>query len=409
MPEGRVTIKPGREKPIRNRHPWIFSGAIARAERAVDGELVTILDHKGRFLARGYWNSRSQIQVRILSWNDLPIDGDWWRQILTRAFRARAHLRQAQNDVGAAAYRLVNAENDFAPGLVIDCYGDWAVIQAQTLYIDQHKHILAGIMKEEFGWENVYERSDIDARRAEGLASAQGLLMGKSPPETIPIAELANYHVDIQRGQKTGFYLDQRSNRRILHDLIQREYSAPTDAVNLLNLFSYSGGFAFAALKCGNVRAINVDSSRAALELAERNEALNGFDNPQSCSKSEYILADAFEYLRYCQDENQRFDIIVVDPPKFAHHKGQIARATRGYKDLNLQAFKLIKPGGQMMTFSCSGAISRDLFHKVVFAASLDAGREAQVIQVLSAAEDHPVALTFPEGQYLKGLLLRVN
>ena len=408
MPEGRVNIKQGREKPIRNRHPWIYSGAIARSQDAIDGDLVTVLDHKNRFLVRGYWNSKSQIQVRIMSWENEPIDDAWWRRMLHRAYDSRAYLRQAPGDSSARAYRIVNAENDFIPGLVIDSYGDWAVLQAQTRFIDQHKLMIARILKEQFGWANIYERSDIDLRRAEGLPLVQGVLIGDSPPETIVIGESAAYHVDIQHGHKTGFYLDQRRNRRILYDLLRREYSDNGKPVKLLNLFSYSGGFAISALRCGNVHAINIDSSRAALELAERNVALNSFDDPALSCSSEYILADSFEYLRYCLEQDDHFDVIVVDPPKFAHNKGKVQRATRGYKDLNLNAFKLVKAGGYLMTFSCSGAISRDLFQKVVFAALADAGRQAQIVRVLSAAEDHPVALTFPEGEYLKGFLLRV-
>lgn len=408
MTVGRATIKQGREKPIHNRHPWIYSGAIVRAEKVVDGDLVTVVDSRNRFLARGYWNSKSQIQVRILSWVDQPINDDWWQRMLGRAYDSRAHFRGAHDDTGAVAYRAVNAENDYIPGLVVDVYGDWAVLQAQTRFIDQRKDKIALMLKEQFGWPNVFERSDIDSRRAEGLPPAHGVLIGDAPPATIVISEFAKYHVDIQRGHKTGFYLDQCCNRQILHDLIQREHGNIDNPARLLNVFSYTGGFAIAALNCGRLHTVNVDSSRQALELAERNFMLNGFDNPALSCSADYILADAFEYLRYCAEQNERFDVVVVDPPKFAHHKGQIQRATRGYKDLNLYASKLVKQGGCLMTFSCSGAISRDLFQKVVFGALVDAGRHAQIVQVLSAAVDHPVALTFPEGEYLKGLLLRL-
>lgn len=406
MAVAKVTIKRGREKPIRNRHPWIFSGAVSSAAHAVDGQLVTVVDHKSRFLARGYWNSKSQIQARILSWEDEVIDDAWWRRMLSRAWQTRA-----QSDLSAGlrdnqVCRVVNAENDFMPGLVLDRYGDCFVLQAQTLFIDQIKGRIADILRSHFDAGQVFERSDIDLRRQEGLRQTVGPLLGGPPPACLVIDEGARYHVDIARGHKTGFYLDQRRNRQMLHDLVK---SGDSDsAPSLINLFSYSGGFAIAAQRGSNLRAVNVDSSRAALELAEKNFALNGYDKRVSGASAEHIQADCFDYLRYCVGEGAQFDYVVLDPPKFAAQKRQVARAARGYKDLNLQAFRLVKAGGYMMTFSCSSAVSRGLFHKIVFAALADSGRQAQIVEQLSAAPDHPVALTFPEGEYLKGLLLRV-
>ena len=213
---------------------------------------------------------------------------------------------------------------------------------------------------------------------------------------------------DIKKGQKTGFYLDQRDNRQLLRDLIRRRRAESRVRVKLLNLFSYSGGFALAAGQFGELHSVNVDASRPALELAERNFQLNGYDDARHGETAEFIQADAFDYLQHCVRENEIFDFVVLDPPKLAQHKSQAQRAARGYKHLNLSAFKLIKAGGYLMTFSCSGAISRDLFQKIVFGALADSGRQAQVIRQLSAAADHPVALSFPEGEYLKGLLLRV-
>ena len=398
-----MRIKRGREKPIRNRHPWIFSGAIAQAEGAIDGELVTVVDHRGRFLARGYWNSQSQIQVRILSWQDLPIDETWWRDSLARAIQLRARCGQ-----GASACRLVNAENDFLPGLIIDRYADWYVLQALTLFIDKRKGCIADALSALTGAENIYERSDVDARAREGLPSAVGVLRGGAPPDLIEIQEGDRYLVDIRSGHKTGFYLDQRENRRLLADLTRCCAGAATENLKLLNLFSYTGGFAIAAGHFGQLHSVNVDASRAALELAELNFQRNGYDESEHGESAEFIQADAFDYLRGCLDQSQLFDLVVIDPPKFAQHKRQLQRAARGYKDLNLNAFKLIREGGYLLTFSCSGAVSRDLFQKIVFGALADSGRQAQVIRQLSAAADHPVALTFPEGEYLKGLLLRI-
>ncbi len=403
MTEGVVRIKRGREKPIRKRHPWVFSGAIAHAENAADGDLVTLVDHKNRFLARGYWNSKSQIQARIMSWRDEPIDAGWWRKMLARAIDSRAGL-----DAGGDAYRLVNAENDFIPGLIVDRYADWLVLQALTRYIDGQKERIADLLRELTGIENVYERSDVEARTKEGLAPSVGILRGQMPADLVEISERARFQVDIARGHKTGFYLDQRENRRALADLVGDRLESAAEPVSLLNMFCYTGSFAVAAGHFSSVRSVNVDSSYAALELAEANFARNGYDAEAHGETAEFIQADAFDYLRHCVDEAMTFDFVVLDPPKFARHKGQTQRAARGYKDLNLNAFKLVEEGGYLTTFSCSGAISRELFQKIVFSALADAGREAQIARQLSAAADHPVALTFPEGEYLKGLLLRV-
>ncbi len=405
MAEGKVWIKRGREKPIRNQHPWIFSGAIGRAENAVDGELVTLVDHKNRFLARGYWNSQSQIQARVMSWQDETIDGAWWRAMLSRALALRA---SDLVDSEKAACRLVNAENDFIPGLIIDRYADWYVLQALTRYIDNQKVAITAALADVTGARHVYERSDAAARKREGLPQATGILRGGPLPDLIEIEDGRRFLVDIKSGQKTGFYLDQRDNRQLLRELVRRHSADASGKARLLNLFSYTGGFALAASDVGRVHSVNVDASRPALELAERNFRLNGYDEAAHGETAEFIQADAFDYLRHCARENMLFDCVVLDPPKLAHHKTQIQRAARGYKDLNLNAFKLIVAGGYLMTFSCSGAISRDMFQKIVFGALADSGRQAQVISHLSAGADHPVALTFPEGEYLTGLLLRV-
>lgn len=394
MAEGKVWIRKDRDKPVRQGHPWLFSGAIAHAEAAQDGELVAVYDSRDRFLARGYWNSKSQIQVRILSWRDEAIDQAWWRHMLSQAIARRENRKED------TAQRLVNAENDYLPGLIVDRYGDWLVVQALTRAIDAGKQQIAAALLDLTGIANIYERSDVEVRQREGLGESAGLLRGQAPPATIEIQQDGiRYLVDIQHGHKTGFYLDQRDNRRLL-----RELAADCgNGARLLNLFSYTGGFAIAA--GGGNHAVNVDAAYAALELAEANTELNRIP----AASAEFIQADAFDYLRHCVSEGERFDMVVLDPPKFAAHKRQVQRAARGYKDLNLNAFRLVKPGGWLMTFSCSGAISRDLFQKIVFGALVDARRGAQVVRQLGAASDHPVALTFPEGEYLKGLLLRVD
>lgn len=417
MAEGIVTIKPGREKPILQQHPWIFSGAITSARYAQPGDLVTVVDHKGGFLARGYWNPRSQIQVRILTWQDVPINEDWWRRMLRRAIDGRAlqnliqdHYRE-DDRYFSRAYRLINAENDFLPGLIVDRYGDFLVVQALTLWIDLHKQMIAEILAALLPVKGIYERSDVDMRALEGLKHATGLLWGEEPPLFLQIRE-GDVHIliDVRNGHKTGFYLDQAENRQLLYTLLSSTYGGDFPW-RVLNLFSYTGGFGLRALSWNGVSAVSVDSSEDALNLARRNIELNiseGIINPEKGSEYELIQADAFDYLREAVRREEQFDVIICDPPKFAHNKQQVERATRGYKDLNLHCFRLIKPGGYLMTFSCSGAISADLFQKVVFGALADSGRQAQIIRHLGPAEDHPVALTFPEGAYLKGLLLRV-
>lgn len=391
----RIIIKPNREKPIINQHPWIFSGAIDAVQgNPAPGDIVDVVGKSGKFLARGYWNPKSQIQVRILTWQDEEISDGWWRRMIQRAVDARS----PQPD---AACRLINAENDWLPGLVVDVYADYAVLQALTLGIDQRKQMLARLLAEVLGVKGIYERSDVDVRGKEGLKPVTGVLVGDAPPELIAFSEdTIRLQADLYKGHKTGFYLDQRDNRRLLGRLI----AAEGERQRVLNLFSYTGAFGLHALRENAARVTSVDASREALMLGEANLQLNGFDE----ERAEFLQADVFEYLRDAAHEHERFDVVVCDPPKFAHNAQQIERAARGYKDLNLNSFKLIKPGGYLMTFSCSGAVSADLFQKIVFGALADSGRQAQILRHLGPSEDHPVALTFPEGAYLKGLLLRI-
>jgi len=401
MTDGIITIKAGREKPIRNQHPWIFSGAIANAQDAAPGDIVTVVDSQGSFLARGYWNPKSQIQVRLLTWQDEPADEGWWRRMLKRAIDGRSKYVHEHR----TAYRLINAENDFLPGLIVDRYNEWLVLQALTLGIDTNKAMIAAILGELLvnSIDGVYERSDVDVRAREGLADFTGVISGIEPPEHINIAEYGHaILVDAHSGHKTGYYLDQCENHFELGEIFVDPDQV--SRIMALNLFSYTGGFGMSAVRDSGDRIVNVDSSSDALQLAKRNFELNHMLSEQT----EFIQADAFDYLHAAVERGEQFDVIVCDPPKFAHNKQQVERATRGYKDLNLNCFRLIKPGGYLMTFSCSGAISADLFQKVVFGALADSGRQAQIIKHLGPADDHPVALSFPEGAYLKGLLLRV-
>jgi 23S rRNA (cytosine1962-C5)-methyltransferase len=411
---GIIEIKKGREKPIRQQHPWIFSGAIHTVKGdPAPGDIVTVTDVNGKFLAQGYWNAKSQIQVRILTWQDEEINEDWWRRMLRRAILARSSKKETyEPSYLPDTVRLVNTENDFLPGLVIDRYGTWLVLQALTLGIDLRKHTIAQLCIELFeehfdiSLKGVYERSDVDIRGKEGLKPSTGVLFGELPPDLIPIfggMESAwGYLANIKIGHKTGFYLDQNSNHWLIHSLIKDREGIPG---RLLNLFSYTGRFGYMAKFNSSMSITNVDSSKEMLELAEQIIAQKSEAWLQSC---EFIQADVFDYLRDQVEEGNQWDVVILDPPKFAQNAKQVEGAARGYKDINLNAFKCVKPGGYLMTFSCSGAISADLFQKIVFGALADSGRQAQILKHLGPGDDHPVALTFPEGEYLKGLLLRV-
>ncbi len=400
-----VIIRAQREAAILRRHPWIFSGAIQTVRGDPEpGATVRVQSERGGFLAWGYWNPTSQIRVRLLSWDAGEVIDEyfWWRRI-RRAVAARYEDNLIYEGGTPTAYRLINAENDYLPGLIVDRYGDWIVLQALTLGIETRKTMLVRQLEEVLHPAGIYERSDAEVRDKEGLEPAVGLLTGREPPELIEIDEHGRrFLVDVRAGHKTGFYLDQRFNRRLLGDLLRFDPDAPKKTV--LDAFGYTGGFSVYALDGLARRVVTVDSSAEAIALARRNLALNGFTVPDD----DLVVADVFEYLRLCRDQARQFDLIILDPPKFAPTQAQVESAARGYKDINLLAFKLLRPGGLLLTFSCSGAVSADLFWKIVFGALVDSGREAQVLQTLGPGPDHPVALTFPEGAYLKGLLLRV-
>ncbi len=405
MNEVVAIIRPERQKAVERRHPWVFSGAIARLEgQPTEGGLVTLRTQSGQFLARGYWNSHSDIRIHILTWDEgEAADESFWRRLLERAIQGRELENRIYRHGTANAYRLVNAENDALPGLVVDRYGDWLVMQALTLGIAVRKEMLADILMNLLNPAGIYERSDADVRQKEGLPPETGSIKGKEPPDLIEIDENGRrFLVDVRHGHKTGFYLDQRENRAIVGDWFRWDEQASERVA--LNCFSYTGGFAVYALGSLAKRVINIDSSADALNLARRNIALNGFPH----TDDDFVMGDVFQVLRYYRDTGMKFDMIILDPPKFAQSPRQVEGAARGYKDINLLAFRLLKPGGALVTFSCSGAIDEDLFQKIVFGALVDAGREAQIIRRLGQAPDHPVALTFPEGAYLKGLLCRV-
>lgn len=385
-----IYLKKGREVPVLRGHPWIFSGAVEIDDQQADVGVADVFDYRKNWLARGLYNSKSQIRVRVLTWRKEPIDRDFFFRRLAQASSARQNCLSRTTN----AYRLVNGEGDFLPGLVVDRYGDFLVCQFFTAGMDSFKNDIIAALSSVAPVKGVFERSDGRVREEEGLAPSIGMLAGEAPPDLITIEENGfKFLVDVRRGQKTGFFLDQRDNRNLL--------SAFTAGQTMLDCFSYSGAFSVYALGGGAKEVISFDTSRPALELAEQNLALNGV----ATSSAQVVKADAFAYLK---ESERAFDIIVLDPPSLAHKRSDVEAATGGYKFLNLHALRHVRPGGLLLTFSCSQHLSIDLFQKVVFGAAVDAPRKVSVVKRLGQSIDHPVSLHHPEGEYLKGLVLRV-
>jgi 23S rRNA (cytosine1962-C5)-methyltransferase len=392
-----IILKPKREKSLLNRHPWIFSGAIARIDgKPQPGDTVDVLAGDGRWLARGAYSPQSQIRVRVWSFDPAEaVDTGFFETRMKQALDLR---RQILKNVDTDSCRLVCGESDGLPGLIVDRYNRWVVCQFLSTGTEQWKPTIVKCLEDLMpGLSGIYERSDADVRKKEGLAMATGRLSGEKPPDHVEIIENGcRYRVDVKGGHKTGFYLDQRDNRACV--------AAYARGADMLNCFAYTGGFAVAALKAGAAHVINIDSSAPALELARINVALNELDS----ARVDHAAGDVFDLLRRYRTDGRSFDLIVLDPPKFVNAKGDLMRASRGYKDISRLGFELLRPGGTLFTFSCSGLMGRDLFQKIVADAALDAGRRAVILQWLNQSPDHPTALNFPEGSYLKGLVCRV-
>jgi 23S rRNA (cytosine1962-C5)-methyltransferase len=410
-----LVLKPGREKSLLRRHPWIFSGAVQHVDgNPASGETVDLLSFKGDFLARAAYSPHSQIRARAWTFDaDEQINADFFRKRIRAAIRARASLgflainangvqrlptlAPTSGDVGllfSNAYRLIYAESDALPGLIVDRYGDVLVLQSLTAGSEFWKETLAEILLEETGLNTIFERSDADVRELEGLQPMVRTMRGSSLQSPITITELSlKFKVNLSSGHKTGFYLDQRQNRLRVRELAQGR--------DVLDCFCYTGGFTVNALAGGAKSVVAVDSSAEALSLGRENAQLNGI----KAESVEWCEGDVFQVLRRFRDEGRSFDMLILDPPKFAPTAAQAEKASRGYKDINLLALKLLRPDGILVTFSCSGGIDAGLFQKIVASAALDAGVEAQIVEHLSQAADHPVALNFPEGTYLKGLV----
>ncbi len=397
MIQATIRLREGREKTVRQRHPWIFSGAVEEVDGDPEaGQVVRIVSPSGVFLGWGHYSPVSQIRVRVLSWDENEaIDDGWWRRRLEDAVARRQGFPERE---GADACRLVYAEADLLPGLVVDRYGDWLVLQAMTAGVERAKETIVSELSRILGPSGIYERSDAEVRKLEGLALVSGVLWGEAPPERIGLREDGfRFLADVREGQKTGFYLDQRSNRRTV-----ARYAAGR---RVLDVFAYTGAFSVHCAGRGASALALVDSSGAALRAAADNLRVNGADS-LDC---EMIEGDAFSVLRAFRDEGRTFDLVVLDPPRLAPTRALAPKASRAYKDINLLGMKLLVPGGILATFSCSGGIDWTLFREILAWAALDAGREVQILERLGQAPDHPTLLSFPESEYLKGFICRVR
>jgi len=387
-----ITLREGKERSLLRRHPWVFQGSIARG-KADAGETVRVQAHDGRFLAWAAYSPTSMIRVRAWSFDEAErIDEAFFARRIEQAVAVRWRL-----PIASDAVRLIHGEADGLPGLIVDCYGDTLSAQFLSAGTERWKQTIADLLLQATGLQRLYERSDSGVRTLEGLPAATGWLRGSGATELTIREHEWQLTLDVAEGHKTGFYLDQRDNRKLFADTV-RHFGCR----RVLNCYCYTGGFSIAALAGGAEQVVSVDSSAPALARASAHVALNGFD----AGRHEALDADVNDTLRRYLKEGRRFDAIVLDPPKFAPTASHAERAARAYKDINRLAFKLLEPGGLLFTFSCSGGIGAELFHKIVAGAGLDAGVDGFIQARLGAAPDHPMTITFPEGEYLKGLVV---
>lgn len=392
----RLFLAKGREKSLLRRHPWVFSGAVTRVEgNAASGETIDVCDFQGKWLARAAFSPQSQIRARVWTFDQQEaVDRDFFINRLQTAQQWRTWLAERDDLTG---YRLIAGESDGMPGITIDRFQNFIVLQLLSAGAECQRANLLAALQHCYPECSIYDRSDVAVRKKEGLPLAQGLVLGDEPPALLPIREHGmQILVDIKEGHKTGFYLDQRDSR-----LAARRFSANA---KVLNCFSYTGAFAVSALMGGCEHVISVDTSQAALDVARQNVELNQLD----LSKAEFVRDDVFQLLRKYRDEGRKFDLIIMDPPKFVENKSQLAGACRGYKDINMLAMNLLNSGGILLSFSCSGLMPIELFQKILADAAIDAGRDVQFIEQYRQAADHPVIASYPEGLYLKGFACRV-
>lgn len=392
-----LQLKKGREKPVLRRHPWIFSGAVQRLlGDPAPGATVDVVSHDETWLARAAYSPHSQIRARIWTWSpDEQVDEPFLYNRVQRAVLSREDLR---SDPGVTAYREIYAESDGVPGLICDRYADLRVVQFLSVGVEFWRETILDALEDVDPSRSLYERSDLEVRGLEGLQPRSGPLRGAMPANPLTIEENGfRYLVDYKAGQKTGFYLDLRDSRARLRRWIGRG--------SVLNAFAYTGAFSVIALARGAREVVSVDSSRASLELARKNIVLNGLQE----AHCRWVAEDVFSELRACRDRGDVFDTVILDPPKFAATRGQVDRAARAYKDINLLGMKLLRPGGILATFSCSSGVGPELFQKIVADAALDAEVDARVMAWFGQPSDHPVALNYPEGRYLKGMVVQVS
>ena len=394
----KLVLKTGKERSLLRRHPWVFAGSVDRLEgRARPGDTVEVVAGDGRPLGRAAWSPESQIRARIWSFAaDAVIDHAFFkRRVAESVARRAAHPLLA----GESGLRLIHGESDGLPGVIADRFGDVVVVQLTSAGAEKWRDAIVAGLVQATGCRAVYERSDSEVRGMEGLGPKTGCVHGELPEGPLTIVENGvRMEVDVVAGHKTGFYLDQRDNRRLTGQL--------ADGRSVLNCFCYTGGFSLQALAGGANSVLSIDSSGPALDGARRNLAMN---SQLAATRAEWQQADVFDALRVLRSEGRRFDLIVLDPPKFAPSAAHADRASRAYKDINLFGFRLLNPGGILMTYSCSGGIGLELFQKIVAGAASDAGVDARILHRLSAAADHPIGLAVPEGEYLKGLAVQVG
>jgi len=391
-----IRLKKNRDKSLLNRHPWVFSGAIDAISGQIDsGQTVDIISANGTWLAKGAFSPQSQIAVRIWSFDqDEEIEADFFRNRISRAILARTLPGTQQN---FSACRLIHSESDGLPGVIIDQYADFLVCQFLSAGAEYWKDTIVSFLNELVPCKGIYDRSDSDVREKEGLPLRTGVLSGDAPPDLVEITDGRHrFLMDIKSGHKTGFYLDQRQNRFLVAQYLRDKKT--------LDCFCYTGGFSIAALAAGAAMVTSLDASAAALDLLRKNIALNGLDS----SKSILEEGNVSQMLRRYRDAGRQFDAIILDPPKFIHSRNQVDKAGRAYKDINMMAMKLLAPGGILATFSCSQPMSAEMFQKTIAFASVDAKRNVQILSRMHQAPDHPVALNFPEAEYLKGIICRV-
>jgi 23S rRNA (cytosine1962-C5)-methyltransferase len=424
-----VVLHEGKEKSLYRQHPWVYEGAVAKTQgRLNPGATVSVLSHEGKFLAKGAFSPTSTLRVRVWSFDEAEvIDHAFFKRRVVKAVEQRQR-NLIGRDLSAKALRWLFGEADGLPGCIIDQYAHVLVIQFLAVGVERWRDAILQAVEYVFPDKVIYERSDASGRSREGLEPKQGWIKPPENPENtrVQITENSlNYWVDVATGHKTGWYLDQANNRALCADWVERliqEKKENVQSFRVLNTFCYTGGFSLAALEgakrqAQEIEVVSVDASQDAILLAQANVALNGFD-PSSVGKQQWVQADVFDFLKQLRLQRQQaktpeeelnhlFDLIVLDPPKFASSHKQVEQAARAYKQINLEALRLLKPGGVLLTFSCSGAMDADLFRKVVAGAVADARVSCVLEQTLMQPFDHPVIMSFPEGEYLKGLVLR--